>query len=489
MVHRLSKSRVQVGLQCHKYLWWVTHEPDAKELVPDGALQAVFDRGTSVGEVAQTYVPGGVLIDREERGIRGALEDTQAAIDNGATVLYEAAFVADDVFVAVDILERGEAGWNLIEVKSSTGVKDPHLSDVAVQMHVLRAAGLAVARGEVMVLNRGCVYPDLSNLFTRHDVTEDALAYLPDVLSTVRAQQAALAADLPDVEVGEHCRVPYACPFQARCWPQLPAHHVSTLYCGRNKARELEEAGCETLLDIPQDEPLSSIQHRQVRAAEQDALVCDAGLAEALEALPEPFGYLDFETIMLAIPCWNGCRPYDQVPAQFVCYVCDADGVPQVREWLAENGEDPRPELARRLVDACRGAAVLLAWNASFERRCIQGLVQSVPELADDLLEVSGRIVDLLPIVRNHVYHPDFGGGFSLKVVLPALVPDLSYADLEIQGGVEASRVLEGLVLRSDDIPADERQRLREALTAYCRLDTWGMVRLHDRLLELAAGG
>ena len=488
MAHRLSKSRVLTGLQCHKYLWWSTHEPDADELVPDAALQAVFDQGSEVGAVARTYVPGGILIDREERGIRGALEDTQAALVSGASVLYEAAFVADDVFVAVDILERGEAGWNLIEVKSSTGVKAQHLSDVAIQMHVLRSAGLDVARGEVMVLNRACVYPDLGNLFTRHDVTAEAAACLTDISATVRAQQAMLAAALPAVETGDHCRRPYVCPFLDRCWPELPEHHISTLYYARRIARELEEAGCETLLDIPEHVVLSAIQARQVRAASQGGLICDPGLAAALDALPEPVGYLDFETLGLAIPRWNGCRPYDQVPAQFVCYVRDADGEAHLREWLAEEGGDPRPELARRLVEACRDAAVLLAWHASFEKGCIRGLAEAVPELADELLDIADRIVDLLPIVRNHVYHPDFGGGFSLKVVLPALVPELSYADLEIQGGVEARRVLEALVLRSDDLPADERQRLRAALTAYCRLDTWGMVRLHERLRALAAG-
>ncbi len=488
MAHRLSKSRMQIGLQCHKYLWWKTHEPDAEELVPDAALQAIFDRGTGVGEYAQRYVPGGVLIDRDQRGIRGALEDTQTALAAGASVLYEASFVADDVFVAVDILERDGAGWNVIEVKSSTGVKEQHISDVAIQMHVVRAAGLDVQRGEVMVLNRECVYPDLSNLFSRTDVTTQAAEVLPDVHAVVREQQAVLAGALPDVAVGEHCRRPYECPFYDRCHPERPEHHISTLYYGGKLARELEAAGCETVLDIPDHVELSTVQERQVRAVAANEPICEAGLVRALAALPEPVGYLDFETIGLAIPRWPGCRPYDHVPAQFVCYVRDASGEPQLHEWLAEAGVDPRPELARRLVEACRGAAVLLAWHASFEQRCIHGLAENVPELADELLDVSSRIVDLLPIVRSNVYHPDFGGGFSLKAVLPVLVPGLSYDDLEIRGGAEASGILEGLVLGAEDLSADERKRQREALQAYCRLDTWGMVAMHDALLEMAAG-
>jgi hypothetical protein len=130
---------------------------------------------------------------------------------------------------------------------------------------------------------------------------------------------------------------------------------------------------------------------------------------------------------------------------------------------------------------------VLLAWSASFERTCIAGLAAAVPELADELRDVSDRIVDLLPIVRNHVYHPDFGGGFSLKVVLPALDPELSYEELVVQDGMEASRVLEALVVDEGEMATEERVRLRAALTAYCRLDTFGMVKMHERLLELAS--
>jgi hypothetical protein len=293
---------------------------------------------------------------------------------------------------------------------------------------------------------------------------------------------------IPDVAVGDHCSTPYECPFHGRCWPERPEHHVSSLYRGRKTARELETAGYERILDIPADFPLNVTQARQRAAVLQSRLICEPELSAVLDELPEPFGYLDFETVAPAIPRWNGCRPYDAVPAQFVYYERVGQGEARSDEWLADGRGDPRPSLARHLVGACRAAGVVLAWSAAFEKGCIDRLAVAVPELAEELHELNERIVDLLPIVRNHVYDPEFQGSFSLKYVLPALVPDLSYEDLAIQNGGVASGVLEDLVLSPTEMDDEERARVRSDLGNYCRRDTLGMLRIHDRLLELAAG-
>lgn len=488
MARRLSKSKFQAGRQCHKLLWWKVHEPDAPELTPSPEQQRLFDRGTDVGDRARDEVPGGVLIERDG-GIGAMLEATRVAVERGVTAIYEASFSAGGVFAAVDILERDGDGWRIIEVKSSTRVKPVHISDVAVQIYVLEQAGLEVTGADVMVLNRACVYPDLDDLFSREDVTASAREILVDVPQAVEAQRAMLDEPVPDVEIGPHCSDPYGCPFHDRCWPARPEHHVSTLYRGHKPAEALAAAGCETIGDIPPDFSLSDIQERQRQAVVRSELICEPGLADLLDQLAEPVGYLDFETIAPAIPRWDGCRPYDAVPVQFVYYELAGQGSSRMAEWLVDGEGDPRPELARHLVDACRNAGSVLAWNASFEERIIAGLAAAVPELTDELHELNKRVVDLLPIVRNHVYDPAFGGSFSLKYVLPALVPDLSYKALEIQNGQDASGVLEKLVLNPAEMGDDERTRSRASLQAYCRLDTYGMVRMHGRLLELAAGG
>ncbi|MEQ1899063.1 MAG: DUF2779 domain-containing protein [Vicinamibacterales bacterium] len=483
---RLSKSRFTSGLQCHKQLWWRVHEPDAPELVPDAARQAIFDQGHVVGAAAQGYFTGGVLVDAPHREFDARVAQTQAAIEAGAPAIFEAAFFVNDVFVAVDVLERTPAGWTLVEVKSTTKVKAQHIPDAAVQLHVLRAAGLQVNRVELMHLNRACRFPDLSNLFERADITEEADALLADVRVSRAAQLRMLAGPLPDVATGSHCTSPYDCPFLMRCWPVQPPNHISTLYRMAHKAAQYEEQGIHTIFDLPQVPPLGLVQERQRQAVQEGRMIVASTLADALRVVEYPFAALDFETLQTPIPLWNGCRPWDQVPAQFSCHVVSAPGQVIHHEWLAEQPGDPRPELARRLVDACRGAKVVLAYNASFEAQVVDQLAEALPGLAPELADLRGRLVDALPLVRDHVYHPDFLGSFSLKTVLPVLVPGAGYEGLPIADGGTASVQLRRLLI-DQNLPPDEVERTRAALKEYCAVDTLGVVRLLERLTELAA--
>ncbi len=484
-VIRLSKSRFTSGLQCHKQLWWRVHEPEATELVPDAARQEIFDQGHVVGAAAQARFPGGVLIEAPHRDFDARVALTRAAIESGAPVIFEASFFADDVFVAVDVLERTSTGWTLVEVKSATKVKAQYIPDAAVQLHVLRAAGLRVDRVELMHLNRACRFPDLSNLFTRADITEEVEALLPDVRVSRVAQLQMLAGPVPEIAIGSHCTSPYACPFLARCWPEQPPHHISTLYKCAHKAAHYEEQGIHTVFDLPQDPPLGLIQERQRRAVQEGRMIVASTLAEALRVVEYPFASLDFESLQTPIPIWHGCRPWDQVPAQFSCEVVSAPGQVTHHEWLAEPGGDPRPELARRLVEVCRGVKVVFAWNASFEGQMLDLLAEAAPELAGELADISTRLVDALPLVRDHVYHPDFLGSFSLKTVLPVLAPGAGYEGLAVADGGTASVQLRKLLV-DQNLPLDEVERVRTALKEYCAVDTLGVVRLLERLMVLA---
>ncbi len=484
---RLSKSRFTAGLQCHRLLWWRVHEPDAPELVPDPQQQALFDQGTRVGELARTYVPGGVLVDLPHDRLAEKVAATQAALAAGASTVYEASFHAGDVFAAVDILERSGDAVTLVEVKSSTELKPEHVPDIAVQAWVLERAGLRVERAELMHLNRGCAYPDLADLFARDDVTSAVRTYLPQVGPQVREQLAMLAGPLPETPIGAHCRTPYECPFRSRCWTDLPDHHVTTLYFAGQKAWALLASGYATIADVPDALCPNDAARRQRRAILEGRMIVEPTLGSALAALRGPLAFLDFETIGPAVPVWDGCHPYDAIPVQFSCHRDDGCGGWAHDAWLADGPDDPRVAIARRLIDACAGAATVLAYNAPFERSCLRRLAGALDgDLARGLADIDNRLVDMLPLVRDHVYHPDFGGSFSLKSVMPALVPGPGYADLAVAEGGTASAELERLLLRGDTMDAAERSALRRSLLAYCERDTWSTVQLLERLYELA---
>jgi predicted RecB family nuclease len=328
----------------------------------------------------------------------------------------------------------------------------------------------------------------LSNLFVREDVTplvEAASIGVPDELA---AQRAMLAGPLPDVAIGEHCTRPHDCPFIERCWPKTPDHHVSSLYrIDRKRARELEADGFATIHDLPSDLELSMIHARQVKAVRSGRNVVEPTLTKALAQFASPLVFLDFETVSLAIPRWRGCRPWQQVPVQFSAHAEQRGGGWAHHQWIADGPEDPRPALAEALIEACAGARKVVAYYASFERECIRQLREVVPRLAKELERIERRLVDLLPTIRNHVYHPDFGGGFSIKKTLPALVPGLSYSDLRVQEGEVATVELQRLMLQGAALPAAERAAVRDALLRYCERDTWAMVKLLEKLRSLVA--
>jgi predicted RecB family nuclease len=442
------------GLQCHKQLWWRIHDPNAPELTADAGLQNRFDQSNDVGLVARNYVPG---------------------------ARYEASFATDEAVAVVDILE----GPVLVEVKATNSLKREHIPDVAVQVHVLRQAGLAVPRAEVMHLNPKCRFPNLDDLFVREDVTEKVDLFLPVVPGEIRAQLAMLAGPLPDVAIGEHCTRPHKCPFLKRCWPALPEHHVSTLYTiQRRKVEDYQTHGFETIHDLPSELELSVIHARQVKAVTTGQMVVEPKLASALGEFPSPLAYLDFETVSYAIPRFVGCRPWENMPVQFSVHREGPKGRFTHAAYLADGPEDPRPAIAEHLVKSCAGAKRVVAYYASFERECLKNLAQGVPHLAAELLGIAERLIDLLPLVRNHIYHPEFGGSFSIKKVLPALVPGLSYADLPINEGETATLQLMRLLFE-ETLKGEERAKLRRALLAYCERDSWAMVKLLERIRGL----
>jgi hypothetical protein len=481
----LSKTTALAGLQCHKRLWWQIHDPGAEELQASEVAQWRMHDGARVGEIARAYVPGGHLVDRRGRSVPALLAETRAALQTNVPVIYEGAFLASGTLVYTDILERVDGGWSLIEVKATSSVSEAeHIPDITVQACVLRASGVPVVRYELMHLNRGCRHPDLSNLFAREDVTAQVHERI-DATDRQLVEQVRIAREtaVPSVATGAHCSKPTDCPFMQRCWAPLPDHHVSTLYRIGKQADGFVASGWTTIPELPESVKLTAIAARQRRAVRDGIVVVEKdALLTALARVDRPVAHLDFETVQPAIPLWPGCRPYDQVPVQLSCHVVDESGTTRHHAWLFDGEGDPRPDAAVAILDACRGARTVTAYYAQFEQACIKLVAQACPEHATELLAIADAIVDLLPIVRDHVYHPAFGGSFSLKKVLPALVPELTYEGLAIAEGMTAQVQLSRMILDRGAMSDEERRELRGHLLKYCELDTQAMVSLEARL-------
>jgi hypothetical protein len=477
--YRLSKSRFTAGLQCQRQLWWKVHEPRAAELRPDAARQAVFDMGNRVGERARQEFPNAVLIDFDYRRPLASVKPTRQAIDAGASAVLEASFFEDDIFVAVDALSKEGDGWVITEVKATSRVKPQHIPDAAVQAHVVEKAGLPVVRVELMHLNREHRHPNQGPLFIRSDISASVAAFRGDISGKARAQLQMLTGELPQVEPGPHCNSPYPCPFLDRCVAPSPLHPIEELNGIRaSKLDELREAGIETIDEIPSDFPLEPLWARHRAAVLQRQLIVDPGLGEVLAGFRYPIAMLDFETVGAALPVWNGCSPFGAVPAQFSVHTIHEDGGVSHSAYLANGPGDPRPAVAEALVQALDGAETVLAWHASVEKRCLSHLANACPEHAPALLAARDKTDDLLVVFKTHLYHPDFRGSFSIKNVVPALLPEMAYDDLDLSDGQVASALLEQLLCRPAELSEQQSTALRTKLTAYCKHDTAVMVEL-----------
>lgn len=485
--YRLSKSRFTAGVQCHRQLWWRVHEPRSPELRPDADLQAVFDMGNRVGERAREEFQGATLIDFDYRRPLAALDPTREAIAAGVRTILEASFFEDGIFVAVDALSREGDAWVLTEVKATTRVKPQHFPDAAVQAHVVEKAGLRVARVELMHLNREHRHPSEGPLFIRADISAEVAELRGGIAEEAASQMEMLAGTLPVVPPGEHCTSPYDCPFLDRCVDPLfvPRHPIEDLNGIREKSLDaIREAGAETIEQIPAEFPLRPLWARHRAAVIQDELVVEPGLGEALATFCYPIAMLDFETVAPALPLWDGCSPFGAVPVQFSVHTLQEDGRVSQSGYLAEGEGDPRPGVAAALVSALEGAETILAWNASVEKGCIGMLAEGSPEHAPALQEAQAKTQDLLPVVKNHVYHPEFRGSFSIKAVVAALLPALAYDGLDIADGRAASDQLETLLCRPEDLSKGQGPVLREQLRAYCTHDTAVMVELFRYLQQ-----
>jgi len=271
-----------------------------------------------------------------------------------------------------------------------------------------------------------------------------------------------------------------------RCWPKDPDHIMRLYNIGPRRGCDFLLTGVNRIADLPPTQKLNATQKRQIRAMKEDRLVVEAALGQALEPFDCKLGFLDFETIMRAVPVWPGMAPWEQAPAQFSYHEANGDGTYTHAEYLAEGPKDCRPELAWRMVQATRHAE-RVAHYSHFEKTRIKGLQEAGPELRAELEALEGKLVDLLPVVRENVYHPGFLGSFSMKSILTPLVPDLTYSDLVIVEGLVASVEIARLLFVAGKIPKEEHERVRQDLLNYCERDTWAMVKVLERLRALAS--
>ncbi|HOY32591.1 MAG TPA: DUF2779 domain-containing protein [Bacteroidales bacterium] len=445
----LSKSRFTRGINCPRSLWLFLNKRD-EQVIPE-ATQAIFARGTSAGELARQYFPGGVLaLGEDELPGYNAAKRTRELIQQGVETIYEATFIYDNTLVAVDILHKHHGKWQLYEVKSTNSVKPEHIKDVAIQYYVAKGSGLEVEDVFLMHFNRDYVRRGdivVRDLFLPESIRSGVLDFQEEIKTKIPELLDMIKGAEPDTAMGLQCTKPYYCDFYEYCSGLLPVAGEAS----------------EELSSIPE--------------------VMADDLKAFMEGLQYPLYYLDFETIMPGVPLFDESRPYQQLTFQYSLHHQDVQGGELKHDfYLAENdfSLDPRKALIEQLIEQTKPAKTILVYHIVFERTRLSEMQRDFPQYEKELQHIIDRLEDLIiPFKRDFYRTGTMNGSSSLKQVLPALCPELSYDDLEIGDGMAASNAFLDLYYTDDD---ELKRQMRENLLKYCHRDTLAMVKILEIL-------
>lgn len=442
--HILSKSTFMRGCQCTKNLWLYKHRYDLMDEATD-SKQLTFRRGTEVGVIARDLFPGGVDASPVDAfHYQQSVALTSKLIASGKKIIYEAAFQYDGVLAAIDILVKKGNKWYGFEVKSSTSVKKQYIQDAALQYLVITKSGLQLEDIFIVHLNNKYVRKgklDVENLFHKESVLDEVLELqLSTLIKCDELKEVAALTRMPRVKTGDHCNKPYVCDFYNYCWKDFE-----------------EETNSEKAVTLKKE------------------------LKGFISELEYPLHFLDFETYSVPVPEFDGHWPYRQIPFQYSLHI-KQDRKSEIKHFhfLSECGINPCASFIERLIGDLGKTGSIIVYNRNFENTRLNELKDEFPKYSKAIEKIQERFVDLMvPFRKKFLYLPQMNGSYSIKNVLPALVPDLTYDSLLIGNGMDASQAFYDLKFEKN---TENIVKVREALLEYCKLDTWAMVKILEKV-------
>ncbi len=485
----LSKSTFLRGLKCLKSLYLYKNFYNLRDGISSDQ-QAIFNQGTDVGVLAQQLFPNGLdLSPPDHYKLHESVLKTKQFIEDGKTVIYEATFQFNGVIVALDILVKDEEGWKAYEVKSSTEVKPIYINDAAIQYYTIINSGIELKDISIIHINnqytkQGAI--DINQLFTINSVLNDIQELQTEIPEQIKKfNEVIKQVPVPSIDIGPHCGSPYACDYMGQCWKHIPEYSIFNISrLNSDKKFNLYNQGIITFdqLDL-ETAALNGNQKMQVVSELEGKTVIDKdNISHFINNLNYPIYHLDFETMSSAVPIYDNTRPYQQFVFQYSLHIEQENGEIEHKEYLAEANPaiDPRDAFVEQLIKDCSTTGDVLVYNIGFERGKLNDLMEIYPQYQQQIQVIIERLKDLMiPFQQRWYYTPQMQGSYSIKAVLPTLVPELSYNDLEIKEGGTASNTFTQMVLGQFN---GEISKTRKDLLEYCKLDTYAMVKILEKL-------
>ncbi|MFA5318430.1 MAG: DUF2779 domain-containing protein [Patescibacteria group bacterium] len=488
----LTKSDYIKYIQCKKYLWLNKIRP---ELLPEDIgdnLKRAFEAGFEVEKIAYKLYPNGV--DANEEDIERSKSKTRKLIKEKTPVIFQATVSGVKLFCRSDIIRYNEEidGWDLIEVKSATEVKDIYIDDVTFQKICLEEAGVKVGRVLLIHVNNqyvkdGDINPN--EFFIEVDVSEEVRDKIEETKIEIdNALEVLKIKEEPEIQVLRQCNNPYECPFIPYCWKDFPAHSIYSIAgaLGKKKLEALLDEGILEVKDIPPEFLSTGRLKKHHYVVENNVVHIEKdNIKKEIESIEYPIYYLDYETFSPAIPIIDGYRPYQRVVFQYSLHIQESPNSELKHFYfLAKDSKDPTREMAKTLQERIGKDGTVIAWNMGFEQGCNTEMGERATEFKIFFEDVNNRMYDLMQIFKEGYYvHKEFHGSASLKKVLPVVVPELDYNKLDISEGMTASNTWGDMVTK--DMTQAEKDKIYNDLLAYCELDTLAMVKILEKLNSL----
>ena len=485
----LTKSDYLRYIQCQKCLWLKKHR---KDLIPDVSetQQAVFDQGYEVENLAKKLFKKGV----EAEGFYGvAKKHTQEFVKRGEKVIYQATAVTDKISAMADIFVFNSKSkkWDIYEVKSSTQIKkDIHIPDLCFQKIAFEEDGFNIGKTYLVLVDSDYVRNgevDPKKFLKIEDISNDVENMRSTVLANIpKAIKFMEQKEEPEVRILKQCKKPYECAFMKYCLKDIAPNSVHNLQrIPERKLKELQDMGVSEIENIPEDFPLTDKQENQVMVNKRgEPMIDKKTIQSTLNNLKFPLYFFDYETYSSAIPLLDDTKSYQQICFQYSLHVLDSqEAKAKHYEFLHTESNNPVPKLLSSLVQHIGPKGSVIVWNKGFEMSRNDEMGEMYPEHKKFLKSVNDRVFDLMEIFTQQYYvDKDFKGSCSIKKVLPVIVPELKYSDLEdIQEGTMASLYWYKNIFSN----SPEKKRTIKNLLGYCKLDTWAMVAIYQKLKNL----
>ena len=496
----LSKTNYLIYQNCEKNAWLKIHKPDVYFKYPTSAFEeGLIETGNEVDKLAQDLYPNGVLVEN-----RKDFDYTKKLVEEKTPVIYQPVFQTDKYQIACDIIVWDEEtqSYDIHEVKASNSgdpkkkkrKNDLYIKDLAFQYITMKEVGLPIGKLFLRRLNPDYTRQgelDINEFFTKEDFTKSVLEKEEFIKEEMLLaynylkQENEPSGNCSCITKGRNAH----CTTFAYSNPNVPSysvHDITRIGLSKRKLEDLIDSGIFNILDVPDEFKLSEKQENQIRVAKQKTEIIDReGIQDFLDTIKYPIAFFDYETFPSAIPRFEGYHPYNQIPFQFSVHILEKPGGElKHKEFIYTESGNPDLPLIKALQDLIPNKGSVIVWYKSFEMTRNKELGERNPEYKNFLQNLNDRIIDLEDPFKAQFYVlPEFKGKTSIKYILPALAPELSYKNMNIQEGATASNTWNKISL--GELTKEEAEKQTENLLRYCELDTYAMVRILEVLEKI----